>query len=115
MLGHIRDGGTLEAGTRVAPAAARTTRRPMVGEAITRFRREVDPTDERDAVVDDDRLFVMAVQRALVRIERALDLRMSSELLANPPHLASGGTEERQRRAGPDQHTDIETLGEIGK
>lgn len=115
VLSHIRDGGTLEASARVVPADARTKRMPVRVIAITRLRREVDPTDERHAVIYNDRLFVMAVHRALVRVECALDLRMSGEIVADFPHLTSRGTEERQRSAGPDQHTDIETLGEIGK
>jgi hypothetical protein len=40
---------------------------------------------------------------------------VSGEIVADLPHLTSGGTEERQRSAGPDQHTDIEALGEIGE
>ena len=37
--------------------------------------REVDPADEGDPVVDDDRLLVVAVNRPLARIELALDPR----------------------------------------
>jgi hypothetical protein len=40
---------------------------------------------------------------------------LSREIVADRSHLTSGGTEERQRSAGPDQYTDLETLGEIGK
>jgi hypothetical protein len=115
VLSHIRHGGTLEASARVVPADARTKRMPVRVKAITRLRREVDPTDKRHAVIYNDRLFVMAVHRALVRVECALDLRMSGEIVADLPHLTSRGTEERQRSAGPDQHTDIEALCEIGK
>jgi hypothetical protein len=86
---------------------------PIGVEAITRLRGEIDSADERHAVIDDNRFFVMAVHRPFVRIKCALDLRPSTQLLPNPPHLASGGTEERKGSAGPGQHADIEALGQF--
>ena len=41
--------------------------------AVARERGEVDPADERDLVVDDHELLVMAVHRALARVEHASD------------------------------------------
>ena len=45
----------------------------------------------------------MAVQRALARIERALDLGASHESIANLPHVAAPGPEDRERRPRPEQ------------
>ena len=113
MLRNISYGGAFEARARIVPAHARA-RRMLIGvEAITRLRGEIDAADERHAVIDDNRLFVMAVHRPFVRIKCALDLRPSTQLLPNPPHVAPRGTEERKGSAGPDQHADIEALGQF--
>jgi hypothetical protein len=56
-----------------------------VVEAIAGFRGQVDSADEGDAVVDHDRLLVVAVHRPLLRIERAANLCPAAEVLA---HLA---------------------------
>ena len=45
--------------------------------AVAGLRREVDAADEGDAVVDDDRLLVMAVHRPLARVRGALNLRVA--------------------------------------
>ena len=113
MLRNISYGGAFEARARIVPAHARARRMPIGVEAITRLRGEIDPADERHAVIDDNRLFVMAVHRPFVRIKCALDLRPSTQLLPNPPHVAPRGTEERKGSAGPDQHADIEALGQF--
>jgi hypothetical protein len=113
VLRNISYGGSFEARARIVPAYARARRMPIGVEAITRLRGEIDPADERHAVIDDNRFFVMAVHRPFVRIKCALDLRPSTQLLPNPPHLAPGGTEERKGSAGPDQHADIEALGQF--
>ena len=77
VLSHIRYDGTLQASARVVPADGRASRMPVGVEAITRLRREVDPTDESHTVVDHDGLFVMAVHRPLLRVQCTLDLRVT--------------------------------------
>lgn len=113
VLGNISDRGAFESRAGIVPAHARTRRMPIGVEAITRLRGEVDPADERHAVIDDDRLLVMAMHRPLFRIERALDLGGCGQLLSNPPHLTSGGTEERKGSTGPDQHPDLDAFGQF--
>jgi hypothetical protein len=58
-------------------------------EAIAGFRGQVDSADEGDAVVDHDRLLVVAVQGPLLPIECTVDLRSSAEALAHPSHCPS--------------------------
>jgi hypothetical protein len=58
---------------------------------------------------------VVAVHRALAVVERALDPRPGHELLAHLPHLAARRVEERQRRAGPDEHANGDPLGKLGQ
>ena len=74
--------------------------------------RQVDAADERQPAVDDDRLLVVAVQRALVRVELAADAR-PAQLVARSPHRAPGWTEDRQRRARPQEHADVDPAGEL--
>ena len=66
-------------------------------EAVAGLRGQVDAADERDPVVDDDRLLVVAVQGALVRVERALDARPSSA--ARACRAPRGATGERAAAA----------------
>ena len=73
-------------------------------ETVARLRRQVDAADERDPVVDHDRLLVVAVHRPLLGIERALDARVCGQPLAHLPHVAARRAEERERRARPDEH-----------
>ncbi len=81
--------------------------------AVAGLRGEIDPADERDAVVDHDRLLVVAVQRPFLRIERALDLRVRDQLVSHLSHVVPGGPEERQRRTGPRQHAYVDALREL--
>ena len=55
-------------------------------EAVAAERGQVDAADERDLAVDDHELLVVAVHRALVRVERAPDPRAAHELLAHAAH-----------------------------
>ena len=96
--------------------ASRRRRARMVVpvETVARFGGEVDPADERDAVVDDDRLLVVAVHRPLLRVERALDLRVARRAdRASPARLSARGgraarvrlpTPARERRRAPPAH-----------
>ena len=84
-------------------------------EPVARLRGEVDPADERDAVVDDDRLLVMAVHRPLLRVESALNLRVLGQPVAHRRDISPRGAEERKRRPGPDEHAHVEPLGQFGE
>ena len=64
-------GPSIRAAASCQPTAR--ARRMLAGSYRSPPRRQVDPADEGDPVVDDDRLLVVAVQRPLVRVERALD------------------------------------------
>ena len=91
--------------------------RRMLGrvEAVAGLGGEIDAADERDPVVDHDRLLVMAVHRPLLRVELALDPRVARQLVAHRAHLAARRPEQRQRRARPDEHADVDPLGQLGE
>lgn len=84
-------------------------------EAVPRFRGQVDATDEGDAVIDDDRLLVVTVQRALSRIERAADPRTAAQVVAHRPDGPARRREDRQRRPRPGEHPDIGAIGGLRK
>ncbi len=65
--------GPFDARARVVPADGRARRVLARVESVTGLGGEVDAADERDPVVDHDRLLVVAVQRPLLRIEPTLD------------------------------------------
>ena len=113
VLGDVADGGTNDARTRVVPADVGARRMTARVEAVAGLQREIQAADERDPVVDNDRLLVVAVQRPLMRVERAPDLRLPRELLPHRPHVTSRGAEERQRHPGPGEHPDVEPLGQL--
>ena len=95
------------------PADGPASRMGGAVESVAGLGREVDAPDERDPVVDHDRLLVVAVHRALLRIECATDLRPAAEVLAHVAHGASRRPEERQRRAGPDQHAHLDPFRKL--
>ena len=115
MLSHVGDRRPLDARAGVVPADVRARRVVVPVEAVARLGGEVDPADERDAVVDDDRLLVVAMHRPLLRVERALDLRLAHEAIAHLPHVLARGTEERQRCACPHQHANVDALRQLGE
>ena len=84
-------------------------------EAVAREAGEVDAADECDLVVDDHELLVMAVQRPLVRVERARDGSASAELVADPAYRTPGDRVERQGGASPQQHPYGHTVGGVGE
>jgi hypothetical protein len=89
----------------------------MLGEieAVARLVGEVYTADEGDTVVDDDRLLVVAVQGPLLRVEGALDLGAADELFPHRSNLPTGRPEEGKRSPGPDEHSDVDPLGELGE
>ena len=83
--------------------------------AITAEVRQVDAADEGDLVVDHDELLVVAVHRALVRVQRGLDARPAHELVAPLAHGGAARREHRHRRAGPQQHANVDRLGRLAQ
>src|SRR5439155_1381969 len=73
------------------------------------------PAHERRLVVDDDELLVVAVERALPRVERHGDAGAAGELVARLSHLAAGRVEQRQRSAGPGEDTYVDSLRRLGQ
>ena len=109
----VGDRGPLESGADVVPAE------PAPGivcagvEAIAAVVGQVDPADERDPAVDHDRLLVMAVERVLPRVGLAPDPRFADEVLDIRPDLRAGGVKGGNRRARPDEHPDVDALGQL--
>jgi hypothetical protein len=75
--------------------------------AITAEVGQVDAANKSDLVVDHDELLVVAVHRALVRVQRDLDPRSAHELLAPRAHGGPAGREHGDRSAGPQQHANV--------
>jgi hypothetical protein len=82
-------------------------------EPVARLRRQIDPADEGDVVVDHDDLLVVAMHGPFLRIRDRLDLRTGRERVESARHVLAIGAEERQRRAGPDQDAYRNPLGEL--
>ena len=76
---------------------------------------QVDATDERDAIIDHDRLLVVAVHRPLPGVERALDAAARHQLIANLSSIATPGPQHGQRRTGPDQDPNGKAGGDVGE
>ena len=91
MRGDIRDRRPFEARGDVMPADLSAGDVRLAVEPVSALHREIDAADEGDAVVDDDRLLVVAVQRALPGVGRPLHLRPATELLHGVPHRAREG------------------------
>src|SRR5512132_2347876 len=85
-LCDVGDRRARDARARVVPADLAASAMATAVEAIAGFRGKVDSADEGDAVVDHDRLLVVAVHRPLLRIERAADLGPGAEVLAHPAY-----------------------------
>ena len=82
-------------------------------KTIAAERGQVDTPYERDLAVHDDELLVVAMHRALVEIKRALNARAPDELLAHAAHGRTSGREDRHRRSSPQQHPDLDSLGQV--
>ena len=82
---------------------------------VSTVEREVDAPDEGDAIVDHDRLLVMAVHEPDAGVELAVDPVSKIEPLDHPPNLSAGRTEDRYRSATPDEHAHVDPLGQLGE
>ena len=76
---------------------------------------EVDPADERDAPVDDDRLLVVAVRESGAAVRVRLDLRVASERVEHLPNVFLRRLEDRERSPFPRQHAYVDSLRELGE
>src|SRR5439155_22384547 len=81
MLAHVADDGTADERRGVVPAERRTPEMPARVIAIAAKTRQVDAAHRRNAVVDHDELFVVTVQRPLLRVERDFDAGAAQALL----------------------------------
>ena len=68
--------------------------------------RQIDATDERHPVVDDNGLLVVAVQGPLPRVQGALDPSAGAEPIANPTDVTPPRPLHREGSARPDQDAD---------
>ena len=78
VFGDVGDGGAEDSGAGVVPAHLGAGRVLVGVVAVAGFRGEIDTADKGDAVVDHDRLLVVAVQRSFLGVQGALDLRLLS-------------------------------------
>ncbi len=115
MLRDIGDCGTFDAHRDVVPADDSSRRVLLAVVGIPSVEREVDASDEGEAIVDHDGLLVMAVHEANAGVELAVDPVSQVEPLDHLPNLSSGRAEDRDRSAAPDQHAHVDPLGQLGK
>jgi hypothetical protein len=76
---------------------------------------EVDAADEGHLVVDDHELLVVAVHRALLRVQCAADPSSAQELGARGPDVAAVRLEDRDGRALPQQDAHVSSLRDAGE
>src|SRR5207244_1375221 len=84
VLGDVRDGRSLDARGCVVPADGAAGRVLADVEAVALLPSEVDAADEGNAIVDHDRLLMVAVQGPLFRVDAALDPSLLRKLVAHP-------------------------------
>ena len=114
--GDVADDRAAQARARVVPADALAVRVLARVVAVAGQRGQVDPADERDLVVDDHDLLVVAVHLAPVGVQHALDPGAAHELVARGSLTSRAARlEHRHRRAGPDEHADGDALGGLGE
>jgi hypothetical protein len=111
MLGDIRHSRSFDARADVVPTDGRSKRMLVRVESIAGLVGEVDPAHERDAVVDDDRLLVVTVERPFLRVEATLDVRATRQLFVHLSRVTSGGSKQRQRSPRPGQDPDLHAVG----
>lgn len=75
---------------------------------IARERGHVDAAHKRDAIVDHDRLLVVAMKGPLPAIESALHNPGRPKLVTDTPHQPPRRRKHRQRRARPQKHTNLD-------
>src|SRR2546423_970347 len=94
------------------PAESRAIRMLARVVAIAGVARQIDPAREGHALVHDDDFLVVAMQRALARVEPDLNAH-SPKPVPNFAHVAAGGAEERQRGPRPEEDADLDPLRQL--
>ena len=96
--------------------ADRSPRRVVLGiPSVAMEVGQVDATDERDAIIDHDRLLMVAMHRPLPGVERTLNAAARHQLIANLSSIATPGPQHGQRRTGPDQHPNGKAGADVGE
>ena len=113
VVGDVGDHWALETNGGVVPADPAPRRVLLAVVRVTAVVRQVDATHERDAVVDHDRLLVVAVHQSDAGVELAVDLGPAPEVLDHRSYVAARRAEHRQRCSAPDQHADGNAFGEL--
>ena len=113
MLRHVGDDRSTEPDGSVVPTLLSARRVLLCVPALALVVRQVDAADERDAIVDDDELLVMAVHRPFLRVGGKPYSRAELERMPHAVDVLAVRMEEGQRRAGPDEHVDVDALGEL--
>ena len=113
MLRDVGHGRAFDARGRVVPPDAPAGAVRAGVERVTAVERQVDPPDEGDAVVDHDRLLVVRVPDAGAPVHGAPDARVPNEVLAHVAHVAPRRPERRHGSALPEEHADVDPLGEL--
>ena len=83
-------------------------RRPV--ESITGQSCQVDATDKCKRAVDDHELFVMAVHRAIVRVERSANPRPTRQSMHQLACLRARRLHDRRRRPRPDKDAHVNAI-----
>ena len=111
----VGERGSAQARADVVPAEPAPRRMVARVEPVAGVVGHVDAADERDFAVDDHRLFVMAVERVLARIDLAADPRAADQVVDALAHLLARRVKRRHRRARPHEHPDVDPLGRLGQ
>ena len=113
VLVDVGDRGAAQAvATSCQPSPPRTVWRASSKRSPPSEVRSIPPTKAISPSTIDD-LLVVAVHRALVRVQRAPDLRPVRELVVHAAHEPAARGEDGQRRAGPQQDADGDALGQV--
>ena len=115
MSSHVPDGGPLDAGGSVMPAELRPCRMVTPVAAIAAEARQVDTTDERHPIIDDDRLLVMAVKRPFAGVEGACDRPRAPEVVAHPSDGSARRPEDGKWRTRPQEDAHVGELCHLGQ
>jgi hypothetical protein len=113
MGGDVRHDGTSKQAGGVMPAELAARGVGIRVEPVARLGGQIDAADERNMVVDHGDLLVVAMQGSLLRVRNRLDPRARRERVESTRHVLAIGVEERQRRAGPNQDTHRNPLGQL--
>ena len=115
MRSYVRDGGSLDAGGSVMPAELRPCRMLAPVAAIAAEARQVDTTDKRHSIVDDDRLLVMAVKRPFAGVEGACDRPRPLEVVAHLSDGSAGRPEDGQWCTRPQEDAHVGAPCHLGQ